>query len=85
VLWKPGFIRISIDLPPGLHRELQEAARRRGCSLHQLILASIEGVVEQPEPARPQRRLSLDPPLIPPAGRQINLTNEQLNDLIEFP
>jgi hypothetical protein len=82
---KPGSIRISMDLPLELHRKLREAAARRGCSARQLILASIEGVVGQTEPTRPQRRLSLDPPLIPPAGRRIDLTNEQLYDLIELP
>ena len=82
---KPGSIRTSIDLPRDLHRRLHEVAARKGCSARQLILASIERVVEQAEPARPRRRLSLDPPLIAPAGRHIDLTNEQLYDLIEFP
>jgi hypothetical protein len=82
---KHGSIRVSIDLPRELHRKLREAAARRGCSARQLILASIEHVVEQTEPTRPQRRLSLDPPLIPPAGRRIDLTNEKLYEVIEFP
>jgi len=62
----PGSIRTSIDLPRELHRRLHEAAARKGCSARQLILASIEQAVEEAEPARPRRRLSLDPPLIPP-------------------
>jgi len=82
---KPGSVRTSIDLPRDIHRRLREAAARKGCSARQLILASIERIVEQVEPARPRRRLSLDPPLIPPAGRRIDLTNEQVYDLIELP
>lgn len=82
---KPGSVRTSIDLPRELHRRLHEAAARQGCSARQLILASIERAVEQAEPRRPHRRLSLDPPLIPPAGRCIDLTNEQIYDFIEFP
>jgi hypothetical protein len=82
---KSGSIRTSLDLPLDLHRRLHEVAARKGCSARQLILASIERVVEQAEPARPSRRLSLDPPLIPPAGRRIDLTNEQIYALIEFP
>ena len=74
---KPRSVRTSIDLPRELHRRLHEAAARQGCSARQLILASIERAVEQAEPERPRRRLSLDPPLIPPAGRRIDLTNEQ--------
>ncbi len=83
---KPGSVRTSIDLPRDLHRRLHEAAARRGCSARQMILASIEQAVAQAEPARPRRRLSLDPPLVPAAGRKpFDLTNAQIYDLIEFP
>ncbi len=83
---KPGAIRTSIDLPRDLHRRLHEAAARKGCSARQLILRSIEQAVAEAEPVRPSRRLSLDPPLIPPARRKrVDLTNEQIYDLIEFP
>lgn len=78
-------IRTSIDLPRDLHRKLHEVAARKGCSARKLILASIERAVEEPATARPRRRLSLDPPLIAPAGRRINLSNEDAYDLIELP
>ena len=78
-------IRTSIDLPRDLHRRLHEAAARKGCSARKLILAGIERAVEETNPARPKRRLSLDEPLIPPAGRKLNLTNEEIYELIEFP
>ena len=84
-LVKPGSIRTSVDLPRDLHRRLHEAAARKGCSARKLILAGIEHAVQQSEPTRPGCRLSLDPPLIPPAGRRIDLTNEQIYELIEFP
>lgn len=82
---KSDSIRTSVDLPRDLHRRLHEMAARRGCSARKLILASIEHAVEQNEPVKRRRRLSLDPPLIPPTGQKIDLTNEQLYDLIEFP
>jgi hypothetical protein len=82
---KPGSVRTSIDLPRDLHRRLHEVAVRKGCSARQLILASIENVVAEAGPTRPRRRLSLDPPLIPPAGRRIDLTNEQIYELIGLP
>lgn len=82
---KSGSIRTSLDLPRDLHRRLHQAAARRGCSARQLILASIERMVEQAEPMRLPRRLSLDPPLIAPRGRKIDLTNEQIYDLVELP
>ena len=81
----PDSVRTSIDLPRNLHRRLHEAAARQGCSARQLILRGIARAVEEAEPARPRRRLHLDPPLIPPAGRHIDLTNEQIYDLIDLP
>ena len=68
-----------------VHRRLRETAARGGCSARQLILRGIERVVQEATPARPRRRLSLEPFLIPPAGRRIDLTNEQIHDLIELP
>ncbi|MGA3160872.1 MAG: hypothetical protein ABSC77_06605 [Terracidiphilus sp.] len=78
-------IRTSIDLPRDLHRRLHEAAARKGFSARKLILAGIERAVDETNPARPMRRLNLDEPLIPPAGRHINLTNEEMYELIELP
>jgi hypothetical protein len=82
---KQNAIRTSIDLPRDLHRKLHEAAARKGCSARKLILAGIERVVEDASPARPVRRLNLEEPLIPPAGRRIALTNEEAYELIELP
>jgi hypothetical protein len=78
-------IRTSIDLPRDLHRRLHEAAARKGCSARKLILAGIERAVEETNPTRPKRRLTLDTPLIPPAGRKLDMTNEEIYELIEFP
>ena len=82
---KPGSVRTSIDIPRDLHRRLHEAAARKGCSARQLILASVERAVEQIDPVRPRRRLSLDPPIVASKGRKFDLTNEQIYELIEFP
>jgi len=78
-------VRTSIDIPRDLHRRLHEAAARKGCSARKLILASIERSVEETNSSRPKRRLSLDPPLIRPAGRRIAITNEEAYELIELP
>lgn len=82
---KQNAIRTSIDLPRDLHRRLHEAAARNGCSARKLILAGIERAVEETRQTRPKRRLSLDKPLIPPAGRKLGLTNEEIYELIDFP
>ncbi len=83
---KQTAIRTSIDLPRELHRKLHEAAARKGCSARKLILAGIERAVDETAPSRPKRRLDLDKiSLLPPAGRKLNLTNEEIYELIEFP
>ena len=79
-------VQTSIDLPRELHRRLHEPAARKGCSARRLILASIQRAVEDPTPIRPHRRLSLDPPIVPAAKRKpVDLDNEQIYQLIEFP
>lgn len=82
---KSNTIRTSIDLPRDLHRRLHEATARKGCSARKLILAGIERAVEEGIVSRPSRRLSLDQPLIRPAGRRIRITTEEAYGLIELP
>jgi hypothetical protein len=82
---KSNAIRTSIDLPRDLHRRIHEAAARKGCSARKLILAGIEQAVEEAKVSRPKRRLSLDQPLIPPAGRRIRITDEEAYELIDLP
>jgi hypothetical protein len=65
---KPTTIRTSLDIPAPLHRRLHEAAARRGSSARQLILRSIERLVEEELP-QPENRVEL--PLVPAAGRRI--------------
>lgn len=78
-------VRTSLDIPVPLHRRLHEAAARQGCSARQLILRSIERAVDETEPQRPQRRLSLEPAIIPSRGKPFDLTNDELYEVIEFP
>ena len=82
---KSNAIRTSIDLPRDLHRKIHEASARKGCSARKLILAGIERAVEEAKVSRPIRRLSLDQPLIRPAGPRISITNEEAYELIELP
>ena len=82
---KARSVRTSIDLPRELHQQIHEAAARRGCSARKLILAGIERALEEGKENHPRKRLKLDPPLIRPAGRRIDLTDEQVYELIELP
>lgn len=82
---KGDSVRTSIDLPRDLHRRLHEAAARRGTSARQLILIGIEQAVIQTEPLRPRRRLTLEEPIVPPAGRRMTFSDEELHDALDFP
>jgi len=82
---KSNAIRTSIDLLRDVHRRIHEAAARKGCSARKLILAGIEQAVEEAKVSRPKRRLSLDQPLIPPAGWRIRITDEELMSSLTFP
>lgn len=84
-IMKAASVRTSIDIPRDLHRRIHEAAARRGCSARKLILSSIERAVEETDVARPGRRLKLEKGLIRPRGRRLDLTNEQVYELIELP
>ena len=85
IVVKPESVRTSIDLPRDLHRRLHEVAARKGCSARQLILRGIEQAIDEATPRRPRRHLKLDPPIVPSTGKPIDLTNEQIYDLIDFP
>ena len=78
-------VRTSLDIPVDLHRRLHEVAARQGCSARQLILHSIERVVQEATPQRPRKRLSLRTPIVKSTGKPFNLTNEQIYALIDIP
>ena len=72
---KSRTVRTSLDIPASLHRQLHEAAERRGCSARQLILRSIERLVSE-ETFSAIQRVQL--PLVPAAGRRIRpVTNDE--------
>ena len=79
------FIRTSVDIPRGLHRDLREAAARCGCSIRQLIVRGIQTVVAEAGPRRPKRRLSLDRPIVPSTGKPFDLTSSQIYEVICLP
>ena len=81
---KANAIRTSIDLPRDLHRRLHEAAARKGVSARKLILAGIEHELEETATPKPERRLNLSTSLIPPAGRVIDPSYDEIHELIDL-
>jgi len=82
---QPERVHTSIEISRDLFHSLHEIAGRHGCSTQQLILQSIESAVAAAPRERPKKRLNLDEPLVPPTGKPINPTHEQIYGGLEFP
>ena len=82
IVMKEDTVRTSLNVPVGLHRRLHEAAAQKGCSARQLILRVMERPVREMELQRPQRRLSMDVPIVASTGKPFDLTNEQIYDQV---
>ena len=80
---------MSVDLNPELERRISGAvAAGRFQTAEELVETAVSRLLEPGDESNvPSRRgrISLDPSFIPPAGRRLDLTNEQIYDLIEFP
>jgi Arc/MetJ-type ribon-helix-helix transcriptional regulator len=80
---------MSVDLSPELERRISDAvAAGRFQTAEELVEAAVSRLLETRnggDASLPGGRISLDPSFIPPAGRRLDLTNEQIYDLIEFP
>ena len=76
---KPRTIRISVDLPSGLHQKLREAAAKRGCSPRELMLTAIEQALQLT--VRKKGRVNLEHGLVPPTGKPVSISNEEIYEL----
>ena len=79
---KQSTVRTTIDIPAPLYRRLKEQAAASGKSVRELLVAGAEKVLVEPQKA-PSKRVRF--PLIVSDGPKIDLTNEQIYELIEFP
>ena len=75
-------IRTTVDIPAPIYRKLKEQAAHQGCSVRELLLSGAERVLLHPQ--RPRRR-RVQFPLLDSKGPKVNLTNQRLYELIEFP
>ncbi|MGO9246633.1 MAG: hypothetical protein ACLQDC_17900, partial [Verrucomicrobiia bacterium] len=79
---KPDSVRTTVDIPSPLYRRLKAQATDSGCSVRELVLAGIRRVVPQGQRPRPKR---VQFPLIVSDGPNVDLTNEQIYEHVEFP
>ena len=79
---KQESIRTTVDIPAPLYRKLKEQAAGTGSSIRELVLLGVRRVVLQAQRPRPKR---VEFPLIVSKGPQVDLTNEQIYEYVEFP
>jgi plasmid stability protein len=79
---KQDCIRTTVDIPAPLYRKLKAQAAANGRSVRELVLAGVQSVLLQ---ARRPHRKRVQFPLIASSGPQIDLTNEQIYEHVEFP
>ncbi len=77
-------MRITIDLPDPVFREMKVLAARRGASLKEFVRRAIEKEVSRAR-QDPRQRFSVRLPLIPSRrpGVLPSMTNAQIEDLLD--
>lgn len=79
---KKASVRTTVDIPAPVYRKLKEQAAAQGRSVRELILMGVQATLLKAK--RPgSRRVKF--PLIVSDGPPIELTNERMYELIEFP
>ena len=74
-------MRTTVDIPDATYRKLKSKAAEEGCSVKELIL---RGVNRELKPGGAGRRVRL--PIVRSKRRRVlQLTNEQIYELIPFP
>ena len=79
---KPESIRTTVDIPAPLYRQLKGHAAAQGRSIRELLLAGANSVLLQGQRPR-ARRVRF--PLIVSDGPEMELSNDQIYEHVEFP
>jgi hypothetical protein len=75
-------VRTTVDIPVALYRRLKVRAAAKGCSARELILVGIKQALAKDQSPVAKR---VHFPLLHSEGPVIDLTNEQIYDIVEFP
>jgi hypothetical protein len=75
-------VRTTVDIPDPTYRRLKTRAAQEGCSVKELILRGVEQELEGS--TRPRRRVKL--PLVrSEQPGSLDLTSEQIYEIVPFP
>jgi plasmid stability protein len=75
-------VRTTVDIPAPLYRKLKKQAAATGHSVRELVLAGVRNILVQGQHPRTAR---VQFPLIVSEGPEVNVTNEQIYEYVEFP
>lgn len=79
---KKDSVRTTVDIPTPIYRKLKQQAAANGRSVRELVLAGVRSVLLQGQRPSPRR---VQFPLIVSDGPEVEMTNEQIYEHIEFP
>ena len=79
---KKKSVRITLDLPASLDRQLEKHAAATSKSVRELLLEAVKRVASGSIPPDSKR---VRFPLIGSDGPKIDVTNEKIYELVEFP
>lgn len=79
---KQASVRTTVDIPGPLYRKLKEQAAAKGRSIRELVLAGVRNVLLEGQRPRPKK---VHFPLVASEGPEVELTNAQIYEHVEFP
>lgn len=83
IVWmRRKVIRITLDISTPLYRRIEKQVAAQGHSVSELILAGVKAMLMEQKRPRTKR---VHFPLIVSEGSKVNLSNERIHKLVEFP
>jgi hypothetical protein len=79
---KQDHVRVAVDIPKSLYRRLEKLSRANNQTIPDLILAGVQKVLPE---ERQRTGSTVKFPLLGSDGPKIDLTNEKIYKLVDFP
>lgn len=74
-------MRITVDIPDAIYRQLKSRAAQQGCSVKELILRGVEAELSGAKSGETKRRIAL--PLVKSKRTgSLTLSNKQVNEIL---